>query len=101
MSEQVLKTPLPTEKALPVADKLLRGIVAPGRTIVKPDPLRRNVVGHKEDGTPILQAVRAEFGPGKEVELSEPEMTYYKALGFIVDPDRKATQFEGSTVTHP
>ena len=101
MAEQVVRTPLPTEKDLPATDKLLRGTVAHGRTIVKPDPSRRNVIGHKEDGTPIFQSVRAEFGPGQEVELSGPEMAYFKALGFIVDPDRKATQFEGSTVTHP
>ena len=69
-----------------VAAKLMRAMVARGRTVYAPDPSKRQIVGRGDDGRPMEMAVIVEHGPGSELELPADEVMSLRASGFLIDP---------------
>ena len=69
--------------------RLAKGVVARGRTVVIPDPIRKTHAGYDLEGNAIKRAVLHHYGPGQEVELPTDEIKELRASGYLIDPDAK------------
>ena len=82
--------------------KLARGIVARGRTVMAPHLTETEIKGvNQETGKVIRGPKLIEHGPDTEVTLPSDEIEGLRALGFLVDPNSRATiaPYEGARVT--
>jgi hypothetical protein len=71
-------------------EKLARGIVARGRTIVVQTNERIVIGTHPETGKAVTGFKMKDAGPGEEVTLPESEIKTLRSLGFLIDPNRLA-----------
>ena len=79
--------------------RMLRGMVARGRTVVAATGEKR-VGGYAQDGKAIMAPVLKTFGPHQEVELPEAEIVALRKSGHLVDPDALAEMpAEGARVS--
>lgn len=67
--------------------RLVRAVVANGRTVAVPHPTAKKAVGTTPEGKGIYMAELMHFGPGKEVELPADEVARLRSTGHLVDPD--------------
>jgi hypothetical protein len=77
------------------AERLVRGVVARGRTVHVPTDQKVLAGYERETNRPIERIVCERRGPGETVELPGSEVKRLRALGFLVDPDLIAESFEG------
>jgi hypothetical protein len=71
-------------------EKMVRGVVARGRTIDICDAgATKQIVGYSPDGKPMTKLATRTYGPDQEVELPLAEILSLRERGFLTDPDKK------------
>jgi hypothetical protein len=72
-----------------VSEKLVRGVVARGRTVDVCDAAaQRLTVGYTVEGKPLTKLPTRSYGPGQEIELPAVEILSLRKRGFLTDPDQ-------------